>query len=256
MRYKPSPQLLWIDMRMNKPQSWLNQAPDHKKFAAAIMAGLLLELAALALLLPLLAKPAPPAQVVAPVKITIIAPPAPKPPPPTPKPPPPKPVTPPQPVAPPKPLPPPPPRPVAQHIIHHAVPPRPLPPPPKAVQPPPQPQTPPPPPQPAPLSQGEVDLFRLAMHQAVQAVADRVYPRAAQDANEAGTAEVQFTYENGVVTNITLAHTSGYPLLDAAALEGARIAQYPAPPANFAGRTCYVTVDMTFRPAAPTVDGD
>ena len=87
--------LFWIDVGMNTPQPWLDQAPDHKNFAAAAAAGLLLELAALALLLPMLATQPPPAQIAAPVKITIIAPPAPKPPPPAPKPPP-KPVTPPQ----------------------------------------------------------------------------------------------------------------------------------------------------------------
>ena len=239
---------------MNTPDMWLTQAPDNKRFALAIGAGLLLELAVLGLALPMFTHQPPPAQVPAPVKLTIVAPPVPKPPPPAPKPPPPKTVTPPQHVAPPK-LPPPPPRAVHHNIIHHVVPPRPAPPPPPAVQPPP-PQTPPAPPQPPVLSQGAVDLFRLAMRQAVQSVANEVYPQAAQMAHETGTPEVTFTFVNGVVTDISLAASSGYPLLDAAAMQAARIAQYPAPPPGFAGRTCYVRVMVNFVLAAPSVDGD
>jgi protein TonB len=240
---------------MNTPRTWLDQAPDHKNFAAAIMAGLLLELAALAVLLPILTKPPPPAQIAAPVKITIIAPPAPKPPPPAPKPPPPQPVTP-TPVAPPQPLPPPPPRPVAQHIIHHAVPPRPLPPLPKTVQPPPLPQAPPPPPQPAPPSQGEVDLFRLAIRDAVDKAAKGIEPSAALDANETGVAEVAFTYLNGVVTNITIVSPTGFSLLNATALEAVQSAHFPVPPQAFLNRSFRWTVEVTFQPRTESVEGD
>jgi protein TonB len=228
---------------------WLNQAPDGKKFAAALGLGLLLELAALGLMLPLLAQPPPPAQTPAPIKLTIVAPPAPKPPPPTPKPLPPKPVTPPQPVTP---LPPP--RPVAQHIIHHVVPPRPVPPP-KTVQPPPQLQA-PPPPQPAAPSQGQVDLFRLEMKAAVQAVANSVYPQSAQMQHETGVPEVRFVYLDGVVSDIALAQSCGYPLLDEAAMQAVRIAHYPPEPENFNGQAETVTVSVIFQMAASTVDGD
>jgi len=241
-------------MLMNTPQKWLNQAPDGKKFAAAILAGLLLELGGLALVLTHLAKPPPPAQIPATVRITIVAPPAPKPPPPQPTPP--KPVTPPQPITPPKPLLPPPPRPlprpVAQHVIHHVVPPRPLLPPPKVIQPP-TPPTPPAPPQPAVISQGAVDMFRLAMRAAVQAVADQVYPSAA---HEAGAPVVSFVYDNGIVSNIALVTSCGFPLLDAAAMQAVRIAHYPPAPDEFHGQAETVTVAVIFRPAAASVDGD
>ena len=183
-------------------------------------------------------------------------PPAPKPPPPAPKPPPPQPA-PPQPVTPPKPVPPPP-RPAPHHVIHHSVPPpRPAPPPPKATPPvPPAPQTPPAPPLPPAPSLGEVDQFRLAMRNAVQAVANQVYPQAAQMAHEAGQPEVNFIYTNGTVTGISLARSSGYPLLDEAAMQAARIAHYPPPPPGFAGRSYTVTVVVIFQMAAASIDQD
>jgi protein TonB len=239
-------------MLMSTPEKWLNQAPDGKKFSAAILAGLLLEAGILLLVLPHLMKQPPPAQIPATVKITIVAPPAPKPPPPTLKPPPPKPVTPPQPVTPPKPLPPPPPRPAAHHTVHHVVPPRPLPPPPQVI-PPPVPPTPPAPPQPPAISQGEVDLFRLAMRAAVQAVADQVYPSAA---HEAGEPVVSFVYHDGIVSNIALVASCGYPLLDAAAMQAVRIAHYPPEPDDFHGQAESVSVAVIFRAAASSVDGD
>ncbi len=239
---------------MSTQQTWASPEPDGKNFLAALVLGLLLELGTFFVLLPLFTPQPPPAQVQAPVKLTIVAPPAPKPPPP-PKPIPPKPVIPPTPIIPPKPLPPPPPRPVAQHIIHHAVPPRPTPPPPppQPVQPPPPPPT---PPAPAAPSLGQVDLFRLAMKAAVQAVANQVYPQGAQAANEAGTPTVSFTYVDGMVSNVTLLHSCGYPMLDAAAEQAVRIAHYPAEPSNFHGQSVPVTVSVIFALGAPDVGSD
>lgn len=237
-------------MRMNMPDRWLGQAPDGKKFAGALLAGLLLEIAALVLILPHLAKQPPPAQVQAVVKITIVAPPAPKPPPPAPKPPPPKPVVPPQPVAPPKPLPPPPPRPAARHVLRHVEPQRPLPP--QPVQPPAVPAPPASPPLPV-ISQGQVDMFRLAMRAAVQAVADQVYPNGVQ---QGGAPVVSFDYRDGVVSDIALMTSCGYARLDAAAMQAVRIAHYPPEPDDFHGQTESVTVTVIFHAAAPTVDGD
>jgi protein TonB len=101
-----------------------------------------------------------------------------------------------------------------------------------------------------------VDAFRMAMRSAVQSVANEVYPQAAQMAHQIGSPEVTFTYCDGHVTNIALAQSSGYPLLDDAALHAARIAHYPPPPDGFAGRTYYVTVAVIFQMAAPSVDGD
>lgn len=240
---------------------WADPGQDNRRFLTALGIGLLLEVAAVFLVLPaLMQQEPPPAIQKSVIKISVQAP-APKPP--TPKPPPPKPVVPPKPVPlppPPKPVPlptpkPPPPRPV-QHVEHHIVPPRPVaPPPPKPVAQP-VPPTPPVPALPPAPSLGQVDAFRVAMRGAVQAVANEVYPQAAQMAQESGTPEVSFIYRNGVVTDITLAQSSGYPLLDDAALRAARIAHYPPPPPGFAGRTYTVTVAVIFQMAAPSMDAD
>ncbi|WP_298281029.1 energy transducer TonB, partial [Acidocella sp.] len=105
-------------------------------------------------------------------------------------------------------------------------------------------------------SADQLGLFRQSMRDAVQAVANQVYPAAAQMAGQSGAAEVTFTYDNGQVTGIALSRSSGYPLLDQAALQAARIAHYPMPPQGFAGRVYSVTVEVIFRAAATSVDGD
>jgi protein TonB len=230
---------------MKTPEQWLNPAPDVGRFTLALCAGLLLELCALALLLPFFMKQPPPAQIQAPVRLTISeAPPTPKPPPPVPVP-----------VAPPLPIPPPPaplPRPAIHRVVVH----RPPPPKPLPVQPPPPvpvPAAPPPPPAPAAPSAGQVDLFRDAVRRAVQQVANSVYPATAQ---ESGEVEITITYLNGRVTSVTLAHGSGYPLLDAAALQAGHIADYPPPPPAFLNQVFPWTIEVIFQPAAPSVDSD
>jgi len=240
---------------------WLNPRPDGWRFAAAVAVSLALELAAVFLILPVITHTAAPSTMPSPIKLSIVAQPsAPKPPaPPKPTPvPPPKPVPPPppQPVAPPLPLPPPPPAPrPAPRVFHHYV--KPTPPPP--VTPPPVAQTPPtPPPPPAPMvpTGGQVDAFQAAMKAAVQSVVNQVYPQAAQMAHETGTPLVTFTYYHGAVSGITLAQSSGFPLLDQAALEAARIAPYPQPPGAMANENFTVTVAVIFQMAATEVDGD
>ena len=101
-----------------------------------------------------------------------------------------------------------------------------------------------------------MDAFRLAMRNAVQGVANRVYPQAAQMAREGGTPEITFIYRNGVVSDIALAHSSGFPLLDQAALQAARIAHYPAPPPGFAGRSYDVTVEVIFEMTSQDMNPD
>lgn len=238
---------------------WLNPPADGRRFMIALGAGLLLELSVVLLLLPVITHQPPPADKPSIIKLSIVAPaPAPKPlAPPKPLPVPPKPVAPPPlPLAKPLPMPPPPPRPSAHHVVRHYVRPKPVTPPP-VVQPVQQtPPTPPPPAAPQAPTGGEVDAFRAAMKRAVQSVVNQVYPAAAQIAHETGVPYITFTYLNGVVTDISLAQSSGYPLLDQAALQAARIAQYPAPPTGFAGRTYSVTVSVIFQLAAPSVDSD
>ncbi len=242
-------------------QTWLNPPADGRRFLVAILLGIAIEAGALLAVLPMMVHRETPSDTASPVKLSIISPaPAPKPPaPPKPTPVPPKPVAPPPPplpMAPPMPPPPPVARP-AQHVIRHYVKPRvqtppPVVPPPVAQTPP----TPPPPAAPAAPTGGQLDVFQADMKRAVQSVVDQVYPQAAQMAHETGTPSVTFTYFNGRVTNIALGQSSGFPLLDRAALQAARIAPYPAPPPGFAGRTYEVTVSVIFELAAPSVDGD
>jgi protein TonB len=250
---------------MKSTESWLDATSDGRNFAVALAAGLALEVAVLLLVLPLVSRPAPPAQVLAPVRLTIAAPPAPKPPPappkpkppvapPLPKPPPPVPVTPPLPQPPPpppaaRPAPRPMPRPAVRRVLHVQTPPSPRP---SPLQPPVQ-AAPPPPPAPAAPSAGQVDLFRDAVRRAVQQVANSVYPQGAQ---ESGEVEITITYLNGRALSVTLARSSGFPLLDAAALDAGRIAQYPLPPPAFANHVFPWTVTVIFQQAAPSLDGD
>jgi protein TonB len=270
MRYKIlAVRLDFMSVSM-RSDGWMKPEADGRRFAVALGIGLLVELGGLGLLLPAMSHRESPATTPATVKLSIIAPaPAPKPPPvtkPLPKPVPPKPVTPPPvPVPPPPPLPmappmpPPPPRPAEHHITRRYVAPRPKYTPPVPQPPRPQPpvaQTPPPPPAPPAPTGGQVDAFSAAIKRALQAHANEVYPQAAQMADETGAPQLTFTYLNGVVTGITLTRSSGYPLLDRAALEDARIAAYPPPPRGFQGRTYNITVTVTFQMAAPDVDGD
>jgi protein TonB len=242
-------------------QRWLGPRADNRNFAYALLAGLALEIAALFVLLPLVNQPPKPAQTPGPLRLTIAAPPAPKPPaPPVPKPP--LPLPPVSKPPPPLPKPPPPmpqtplpvPRPVSRPVMHqlrHAPsPPRPLP-----VQPPTPviPPAPAAPPQPAPPSAGQVDLFRDAVRRAVQEVANSVYPQGAQ---ESGTVEITISYLNGHALSVTLARSSGFPMLDAAALQAGRIAPYPAPPPAFANHIFPWTVTVIFQAPAPSVDSD
>ena len=237
---------------MKISETWLDQTADGRNFVWALAAGLGLELAALALLLPFLAKPVPPAQVQAPVKLTIdAAPHAPKPPQPAPKPkqPPPIQKTPTLPKPPPVPVARP--HPVPRPAVHHVIPPSPTPKPLPDLRPPVQ--AAPPPPAPAPPSAGQVDLFRDAVRRAVQEVANTVYPQSTQ---ESGTVEITINYLNGRATSVALTRSSGFPLLDAAALQAGRIAPYPPPPPAFADHVFPWTVSVIFQAAPPSINGD
>ncbi len=92
------------------------------------------------------------------------------------------------------------------------------------------------------------------MRRAVQAAA--VNPAAAQLAHEAGVVRVGFVYQDGVASGITIIASSGFPLLDQAAMQAVRDAQFPPQPPDFAGRADQVQVDVIFRAAATQTDGD
>lgn len=94
------------------------------------------------------------------------------------------------------------------------------------------------------------------MRDAVQLAATEDYPEAAQMAHENGDVDVSFMFEDGVVSDVVIIQSSGYPMLDAAATQAVRDARYPQQPPDFAGRPRNVRVLVRFQTAAAEVDGD
>ncbi|MDE8349577.1 MAG: energy transducer TonB [Acidocella sp.] len=238
-------------------ETWTETGASGSRFFKALIIGLLIEAAALGSVMVVDKIQPPPTDKPSIVKLSIIAPA-----PPAPKPPPPPPVVPPKPIPPPPvpvtpPLPIPPPPPVPHHIAtpkppppKHVVAPRPVTPPPVAQPTP----TPPPPPAPAAPSAGELDLFRTAMRTAVRQAART--PPSAVMAHQFGVARVSFNFLDGVVSNIAVVNSSGYPLLDDAAMQAVREAHYPPVPSDMAGHAENVQVDVIFHPVETSVDSD
>lgn len=249
--------------------------PDDRpsRFLAALMIAAAIECGAV-LALSIVPQPQkPPGHHDAPIRISIDAPPAPKPPPPKPvapppppqpvppppkpvPPPPPKPVPPPpKPVLPPPPkplpapalpMPPPPPKPqpvrhrthhVAPRPVHHVVT-RPRP----EIQAPPQPQ--PPAPRAQRASGSEISAFAAACRQAVQAAL--IYPDFARMNGEQGVVGIRFRYRNGVVSDVEVIRSSGQPTLDQAAKWTVHHAQLPPPPQALSGETLTIEVNVNF----------
>lgn len=88
-------------------------------------------------------------------------------------------------------------------------------------------------------------LFEGQVRQAVQrAVA---YPMAARVARQTGRTQVGFTLNAGRVGAVRVLRSSGFPMLDQAALAAVRDARYPPPPAALAGRAMQFEVWVVFR---------
>lgn len=147
----------------------------------------------------------------------------------------------------PKPQPRPKPKPV--HHVHHMMP-KPLPKPvPKPAKVAPRVKTPPPPP-PQPVqamsaSPDEMALFAARIKAAVQAAVR--YPPAAHMLHRQGQAQVAFDYKDAVVSNAHLVQSSGFPMLDRAALAAVRSAQYPMPLPKLRNHLLHMSVWVQFR---------
>ena len=102
----------------------------------------------------------------------------------------------------------------------------------------------PPPPAAAP-SAAEAATFEAALRRAVQQAL--IFPAGAQAAHEQGVAHVRFTYRDGQIEDAVLVRSTGFPILDGAALQTVRVARYPATPARFAGRPLRIDVDVVFQ---------
>lgn len=88
--------------------------------------------------------------------------------------------------------------------------------------------------------------FEGRLLQAVQAEARRSYPAAARLMGSTGQAAVAFEYRDGSVRVTGLAQSSGFPMLDRAAMAAVQNASYPAPPAELTGRTLAKIVHVKF----------
>ena len=224
------------------------QSPLAYAFAAALLLEVWL-LGAIFVLLP--SKSPPPAVIEAPMRVSLVtlptAPPAPHPPAKAP----PKQALPTKPI--PKPVPKPPPPKPAPH-------PHPKPRPKPVVRPP---ETPQPPhqvtdapviqqpvvaaQQPAADSATSEDALSLFLGQVTEAVRDaEVYPPVARMMKQHGKAIVEFTYFQGHASDVALRDSSGYPLLDRAAIEAVQSASYPAAPAILGHSSRRLTIGVEF----------
>jgi periplasmic protein TonB len=113
---------------------------------------------------------------------------------------------------------------------------------------PPQPPQPPPVPRPQP----KVDMaalratFQSELRQCIQNQAIQHYPREAILASITGTVTVNFDYNNGKITNASVARSSGARSLDRAGMAAVLQAKCPPPPPEFEGRTFNFNIPIQY----------
>lgn len=86
--------------------------------------------------------------------------------------------------------------------------------------------------------------FEDQVHAAVQSAMR--YPYAAKLAHIAGRTQVSFEYLDGRASAVKIAVSSGYGMLDSAALQAVSSATYPPPPKNLAGKSLPFEVWVRF----------
>ncbi|HXP96834.1 MAG TPA: TonB family protein, partial [Telmatospirillum sp.] len=106
-----------------------------------------------------------------------------------------------------------------------------------------------PPVEPAPVARAEVrsaalDLFQLQARAAVQAALR--YPNAARIRKLTGQCRLGFDYRNGQVSNAHIVTSSGYDILDDAAVAALSNAVLPAAPPDMAGHLLKLTIAVVF----------
>lgn len=112
------------------------------------------------------------------------------------------------------------------------------------------PVVPPPPPVSAPMppagpAPDALDRFQTAARAAVQAALR--YPNAARIRHLAGQCRLTFDYRDGKATRARLAGSSGYEVLDAAALAALEAADLPPPPQGLAGHLLELSITVVFQ---------
>jgi protein TonB len=86
--------------------------------------------------------------------------------------------------------------------------------------------------------------FREEVTAAVQAAMQ--YPYAARMARIEGKTQVAFDYLDGAASNPSIAASSGYDMLDKAAILAVESAHYPSPPHNLSGRSLRILIWVRF----------
>lgn len=107
---------------------------------------------------------------------------------------------------------------------------------------------PPPPPASAPPAgpaPDALDRFQAAARAAVQAALR--YPNAARIRHLAGQCRLTFDYRDGKATRTRVAGSSGYEVLDAAALAALDAADLPPPPQGLAGHLLELSITVVFQ---------
>ena len=101
------------------------------------------------------------------------------------------------------------------------------------------------PPNPAPPSPPDItSTFREEVAAAVQSAMR--YPYAARMAHIEGKTQVAFDYLDGTASNPAVAVSSGYDMLDKAAIAAVESAYYPPAPRNLAGRRLRILIWVRF----------
>lgn len=98
---------------------------------------------------------------------------------------------------------------------------------------------------PPPDTSGAFMAFESAVKNAVQAAL--AYPGSARMLRQQGRAGVSFDYLDGTASNVTLVQTSGFPILDKAAVATVESAQYPEAPAPLQHKTLHLAVAVEFK---------
>lgn len=101
---------------------------------------------------------------------------------------------------------------------------------------------------------GEVSAFEAACRRAVQS--RLIFPAAAQMEHQHGIVRVSFLYHDGSISGVRVIRSSGFPMLDAAAVRTVKIAHFPAPPKDFAGQTIQLDIDVVFRMRSSSFSAD
>ncbi len=105
--------------------------------------------------------------------------------------------------------------------------------------------TPPAPPKPAtPAPPDITSTFREEVTAAVQAAMQ--YPYAARMAHIEGKTQVAFDYLDGSASNPSIASSSGYDMLDKAAIQAVESAHYPPAPHSLSGKQLRILIWVRF----------